>query len=323
MMGISKLLADTMKIESGHEKELEELAIKMVCEEFDIDEDVIDFNAEITHNINMVGTKKNPKPVRVDIEFKNHSEIVSAKNEVYKRRFINAMIQGASMKANHMFRMVDDELNDIDPRLGNRYPKLMASADYLYFSVPDMSSQVNGGIVRVKFPSKNEPKPAIYAQAMVFPVLVHELIKGIMELISAHGLPKNKKIGEYVINKADFLTAEPWDMRLGPPLWEKFTTMIDVDDFDLKHHIYTDLVSLPVGEFNEKMREIITGTKEGKKIIKNIVTEIKKDLSNDDFNDAMSDINGFDDDSKTFGFEEIMDDENESDDDGWEFDDLI
>lgn len=266
----------------------------------------------------MLGTKKNEKPTRVDLEFNSHSEIVNAKAEVYKRRFVNAMIQGASMKANHMFRMVEDELSDIDPRLANRYPKLMASAEYLYFIVPDMSNQKNGGVVRVRFHSKENPKPAIYAQAMVFPVLVHELIKGVMELISAHGLPKDKNVGEYVINKADFLSAEPWDMRLGPALWERFTTMIDVDDFPLKHQIYTDLVSLPVTEFNDKMREIMAGTKEGRNIIRKIATDIKKDLSNDAFNDAMSaEIGG----SDAYEFDDIVGDE-EDDDDGWDFDEL-
>jgi hypothetical protein len=40
--------------------------------------------------------------------------------------------------------------------------------------------------------------------------------------------------------------------------------MIENDDFKLKHHIWNELVSLPVKEFNKKMKEIMAGTKEGK-----------------------------------------------------------
>jgi hypothetical protein len=51
-------------------------------------------------------------------------------------------------------------------------------------------------------------KAKIVARGITFPVLVHEIIKGVMELLSAHGLPKDKKLAEYVINKADFLSEE-------------------------------------------------------------------------------------------------------------------
>lgn len=320
MTNMMPLVRETMGLEKRFIKELEKLAVKMVREEFDMDEDSVEIHADLVPDISMVGTSKNPAPISVDMEFKNHDDIVNAKDEVYKRRFINALIQGAAKKCNHMFHMVDDELNDLDPRLGNKYTKLMSSADYLYYVIPKMEDQVTGGIVKVQFPSKENPKSVIYAQAMVFPVLIHELVKGVMEIISAHGLPKNKKLGNYVINKADFLAAEPWDMRIGPALWGRFTAMIDPDDFNLKHQIYTDLVSLPVKEFNFKMREIISGTKEGKKIVKNIVDDIKNDMKEDEFNDAMTEVS-----NKPIGysFEELMGDDDDTNEGSWTFDELF
>jgi hypothetical protein len=197
-------------------------------------------------------------------------------------------------------------------------------------------------VVRVQFPTASNPKAVIHAQAMVLPVLIHELVKGVMELISAHGLPKKKRIGEYVINKADFLAAEPWDMRIGPGIWSRFTKMIDPDDFDLKHHIYMEMVSLPVREFNVKMREIMAGTKEGKKIIDEIVKGIKAGLQEEEFNEAMNEISSLDGDysdsnsdgnSDTQGFdlEELMggidggdsDGNSDNDLDGYNFEDLF
>jgi hypothetical protein len=70
----------------------------------------------------------------------------------------------------------------------------MASGDYMYYVPPKMDEMQNAGIVRVQFPTKDNPKAIIHVQAMVFPVLVHELVKGVIELMSAHGLPKNKKL---------------------------------------------------------------------------------------------------------------------------------
>lgn len=311
------LVYETMGLEASNKKELEKLAVKMIREEYDMDESVVEIHAELTPNIDMVGTKKNSKPMTVEMEFKNHDDMVNANEEVYKRRFLNAMTQGAAKKCNHMFHMVDNELTEMNPRLPNKYAKMMAAADYMYYIIPAMHDEnvgsVNGGVVRVQFPTKDNPKAVIYAQAMVFPVLIHELVKGVMELLSAHGLPKNKKVGEFVINKADFLAAEPWDMRLGPALWERFTNLIEPDDFHLKHHIYSDLASLPVREFNVKMREIMAGTKEGKKIILELVKDIKTGLQEDEFNEAMNEISSYNNENsvdsesfESFDFEELL-----------------
>jgi hypothetical protein len=323
------LVYETMGLEAKHKKSLEKLAEKMVREEFNMGEDIVEIRAELTSEINMEGTKKNPKPITTETEFKNHDEMVNAKDEVYKRRFLNAMIQGAAKKTNHMFHVVDEELTDMDPRLPNKYSKMMAAADYIYYIVPAMEKGISGGIVRVQFPTASNPKAVIYAQAMVFPVLIHELVKGVMELMSAHGLPKDKRIGEYVINKSDFLAAEPWDMRLGPALWGRFTSMIEPDDFHLKHHLYTELASMPVKEFNLKMREIMAGTKEGKKIVKNILDEIKTEFKEDEFNEAMNELGNTDEpqfeDKSSYRFDELFGDDIESDDtkEGYDFDELF
>ena len=332
MSEMMPLVKNTMELEAKHKRALEKLAEEMIREEFDMDEEIVEIHAELTTKINMVGTKKNPKPTATTTQFKNHDELVGANEEVYKRRFINSMIQGAAKKCNHMFHMVDDELTDMDPRLPNKYAKMMAAADYMFYIMPEMENGISGGVVKVQFPTAANPKAVIYAQALVFPVLLHELVKGVMELMSAHGLPKNKRIGEYVINKADFLAAEPWDMRIGPGLWERFIQMIEPDDFNLKHHIYTELVSLPVHEFNTKMREIMGGTKEGKKIIKKIVDEVKAGLHEDEFNEAMGEMTKKDEgietheEDNTSGFtlgELLGGEDSDETQEGFRFEDLI
>jgi hypothetical protein len=93
------------------------------------------------------------------MDFKNHDEMVSITGEVYKRRFVNAMIQGAAKTCNHMFHMVNNELEDIDPKLSNLYKKMMmTSADYVYYVIPKMENGINGGVVKVTFPTKDNSK---------------------------------------------------------------------------------------------------------------------------------------------------------------------
>lgn len=326
MMEMMPMVHETMALEAKHKKALEELAEKMIREEYDMPEDVVEIKASLSPNIVLEGTKKNPTPKSSDYQFENHDDMVNAKEEVYKRRFLNAMIQGAAKKTNHMFHMADDELTDMDPRLLNRYSKVMSAADYMYYVIPKMDNGTSGGVVKVTFPTAENPKAVIEAEAMIFPVLIHELVKGVMELLSAHGLPKDKKLGDYVIDKADFLAAEPWDMRIGPALWDRFTDCIDADDFHLKHQLYVELASMPVNEFNGCMREILAGTNKGKKIVKEIMGTIKRELQEEEFDSAMNELNTYEE-KDYYTLDEIMfgnDIElNEDDDDVFESDDLF
>lgn len=285
MRNMGGMVQECMKLEAPHKKELIELAEKMIREEYDIDKNDVHLILDLTSEISLEGTQKNPIE---EMEFDNHKSIEDMNNEVAKRRFLNAMIQGSAKKSTHMFHAKDDELTALEPRLLNKYGKLMSAADYMYYTQPTLDNAKAGGVVRVKFPTKEGEIPTIEAKAWIFPVLIHELVKGVMELLSSHGLPKDEKTRNYVIGKADYIDAEPWDMRMGPALWERFTKLIDPKDFGLKHHVYSELTALPVNEFNETMREIMAGTKTGKERINGIIKEVKSDLQKEDFDKAMN-----------------------------------
>lgn len=284
------LVATTMELESKHKKELEELAIKMIKDEFGITDEV-EMVAELTPYIE--DANPNDLPKETIVEFDDHDEMEFANDSVYKRRFQNAINQGAAKKVNHMYHLADKELTDMNPRLLNNYKKMMSAADYTYFLYPDLKSSVNGGSFDVDFPKKDNEKAILKAKAMVFPVLVHELYKSCMEVLSVNGLPTKKNIAEYVINKADYLQAEPWDMRIGPGLWGRFCMMIPAEDFNLKHHVYSDISALEPKEFSNVMREIMGGTNKGKEIVSELLKEIKKELKEDEYREAMGDDDVF------------------------------
>jgi len=286
-------LKETMTLEVKHKEKLEEMAVNLIRAEFDIEDEDIEIIATLTSEfLSPNGIREIPESDS-DTEFENHAELAKANGEVYKRRFINAMIQGSAKKTNHMFHMIDKELEDLEPLLPSNYSKLMTGADYAYMVNNDIAdgrggNKLIGGRVKVEFPKSEGERPKIIADAMTLPVLIHEIVKGVMEVLSAHGLPQDSKISKYVMGKADFMNAETWDMRLGPPIWEKFIESIPSEDFALKHHVYIELVALPVEEFNDVMREIMLGTQSGKLRVKEIIEEIKDDLRSDEFDDAMS-----------------------------------
>lgn len=86
-----------------------------------------------------------------------------------------------------------------------------------------------------------------------------------------------------------------------------------------------EIASKPVNEFNGCMREILAVTNKGKKIVKEIMSTIKRELQEDEFNNAMNELNN----KKTkdyYTLDEIMFDsdiELDEDDDVFESDDLF
>jgi len=293
MMEQMPLVRQAMEMESPNKSKLEKLAIEMVLEEFDIPKGSIDIVAELTPNITLDGTKSNegPEESNMDLVFEDADEIAQANAEVKKRRVLNAMIQGAAKNVNHMFHMKHDTLIEMNPRLPGTYKKMMSAADYMFFIMPDMEKGVSGGKCECNMDNSDENgdiKPQIKAQAMVFPVLIHELVKGVMEVLSMHGQPTNSTIAEYAISKADFLQAEPWDMRFAK-IWNRFCESLPPKDFELKHHAYADLAALPPIEFNSVMKEIIGKTKNGKIIMAEMMRKIKTELQEDSFNEIEGD----------------------------------
>ena len=67
----------------------------------------------------------------------------------------------------------------------------------------------------------------VVAKAWVFPILLHELIKGTMELICLHGLGNlSDDIYNAVILEADQLDYEAWLLQAGPEMWRKFIGVV-------------------------------------------------------------------------------------------------
>ena len=77
--------------------------------------------------------------------------------------------------------------------------------------------------------------PTIKVQGVAFPILVHELIKGVMEVLGTQGLPDDPRHAEMVMNSEDTLTAEVWDLRLGPVIWEKFRSCLSAIDYGWRY----------------------------------------------------------------------------------------
>ena len=130
-------------------------------------------------------------------------------------------------------------------------------------------------------------KNKIVAEAEIFPILLHESIRGFLEMFAAYGLPPSKKESAYVMSKADFLNAEPWDMRMGPAIWDFLMDKFQNPSNERLPLLLTTLFSQNTFKFNKFLQEIFGETKRGERIIEKLLNKVEEDFQSDDFDELM------------------------------------
>jgi hypothetical protein len=288
------------QIQANNKEYLENLAVDLVRKEMGVRPDQLQYDAKLVGmgQIDMSGFSKEgeePDEEEVEQNFQQQEEDVEDfitaferfDIEKAKRRFINALIQGSSKKGHYMFELVRDELDRIDPRLLNLYGIVMSVNDLMYWVLPDemmdmmMSQSGVGGKEEVDI--ETDP-PTVRARGLFFPILIHELIKGTMEVLGTQGLPDDPKQAEMVMASTDTLANEVWDLRLGPVIWEKFLTayperLFDEDKKFIQSYLFARFSALSSDEFFNLAKMILRGDAKATSILDKMVTEIVNHLN--------------------------------------------
>jgi hypothetical protein len=278
-------LPNIMRIEAAHRDELEELAIEAALEESEVPVDWYKIEAYLNREpIDTSNFRMKPEEEDDEEEEENELEIPSfeiedlTKDEIFelekhKRNIINAIIQGAAKKGHYIFQKPDIKarLDEIDPSLYRDYLGIMAINDFLYFSMEqmiEMMSQTGQGIAgKVELGDNDEegeegeegeetPDTVIKAFGLIFPILCHEIIKGLEEAKGRHGLPKDPEMAQRVMGQTDTLSNEPMQLRIGPEIVERIRfalpdKMYEPENKGLINWFHTLLYQIEAQEFLE------------------------------------------------------------------------
>jgi hypothetical protein len=276
-------LPNIMRIESAHKDELIELAIEASLDEAEVPADWYQIEATLgmpdTGNFRFEpedeeeDEEEKEQPLEFpsfDVEDLTDEEILEL--EKHKRNIINAIIQGAAKKGHYLFQKpeIKARLDAIDPSLYRDYLGIMAINDFLYFSMEqmiEMMSQTGQGVAgKVELGDADEDEDGeegesqsdtkIMATGMIFPILCHEIIKGLEEAKGRHGLPKEPGLRQKVQGQTDILSNEPMQLRIGPEIVEKIRfalpdKMYDQDNKGLINWFHILLYQIPAQEFLE------------------------------------------------------------------------
>ena len=330
-------LPNIMGIEGRHRDELIQLAIDASLDETETPEEW--YQIEATLGMPDAGNfrfkpedeeeedeeeeDKQPGIPSFDIEDLTDEEILEL--EKHKRNIINAIIQGAAKKGHYIFQKpeIKSRLDAIDPSLYQDYLGIMAINDFMYFSMEqmiEMMSQTGQGVAgKVELGDADEdedgeggedqPDTKIIATGLIFPILCHEIIKGLEEAKGRYGYPKDEKLVNKVLGQTDTLSNEPMQLRIGPEIVERIRFALPNEIFDssnkgLINWFHILLYQIEAQEFLEVIGNAISDDKSKVKLATNRFKEIVKEamVMKQEFEDykeeqgVNSDSDGNDDD---------------------------
>lgn len=321
-------ISNVIRIESSHREELERLAIECAIEVTEVPEDWFDFNSRLNRGQIDTSDLKLKKDEIEDEE----EEMMSEKDlddqerfelEKHKRNIINAFIQGKAKKGHYIFELpnVREKLNRISPSLYNSYLKIMATNDMMYFTLDELIDNLSktgqgvAGKVKVKTKQQSDDEEEgteensgsdveIIADGLIFPILVHELIKGIEEAKGKRGLPEDPELAMRVMGQTDIMSNEPEQLLLGPPVVEKIRLAMPDEIFEdrgLINWFEDELYSYEASEFLSIIGDILSNNptlnKRGQKKFEEILKQAKLnrseyESSEEDDTDELDDLLG-------------------------------
>jgi hypothetical protein len=332
---------DVIRRESRHKEELKELAKRICFDETEFDESWVNLEMYLNDTpIDVSNFRYEPEEDKEeeDEEGKQNMSIPSfdiedltpqeeLELEKHKRNIINALVQGAAKKGHYVFKKpeVKEELDSIDPQLYPLYNKIMSINDFFYFTMEqmiEMMSQTGNGIAgKVELDGGGDDEDGgegggedssdttIKAYGMIFPILCHEIIKGIKSVNARHGYPQDTEMAQKVLGQTDLLSNEPMQLRVGPGVQEKLRmampdAIFKPENKGLINWFEMELYKIDAKEFLKIMADVIDkdesknkrATKKFEEVMKNAQVlkdeyeEYKKQqASNSDDSDELSD----------------------------------
>ena len=306
-----------LQFEQNHRRELEQLAVELVMKELGIPEGSVQYDARIigmgefnpedfNHDQEEQGGEEEGEQ---EMDFGNEIEIVNDLEkldlEKAKRRFINTIIQGASKRGHYMYHYAEERISQIvgNDRLVGLYGIMMSVNDALYWQLPNdtMKSMGQAGNIagREDVDRQTDP-PTVKARAVNFPVLIHELIKGTLELVALHGRNRDEEGNEEdfsdVEESEDTLEKEMWDLRLGPAIWDRIRSKFPEDVLTdetkgiIQLIVFQHIFKKPAKEFLVFMKEVVSNSDNGKRLMETLVRAIEEDINNYDYEQTMSEF---------------------------------
>jgi hypothetical protein len=287
---LPSLIEKCKRLEEPIRRNLEKVAYNFIIETFNVPEGVINLVVELTDTIDDSTLNVRVQAEESEYEYEDVEHKRKLTKEIHKRRLLNGLISGAALRFATNIKKYLNAIYELEPKLPELYRNIIALNEYLLFNV---------GKIEINDKKKNQlgvsyitigneiTKTNVQAEAVIFPILIYELIKAFLEISIAHGLPSSREEAHYVMGKCDYMQAEPWYMRIGPAMYDIFQQMLGETDDQMLPFIFMEISKLPNDLFEIAMQEIFCKTKKGKKILQRIKEKHENQQDYEDFSNRM------------------------------------
>lgn len=307
MGNLMQLSRQIQQLERGNEDLLEQLAYDVVYEAYPYlksNEDIIEIDAKIVPQAQVKDALKPNTPREENIENMDQEEedqmVQDIESDLKKRRLINSVTQGASTfsKSAHY---IQQEYIDIIGGEGtsDKYRDLMQAAlDMIDFVVMMDSVNMGGGMensavgAESVFYDFEKEKWIIKARAIVFPVLILEIVKGMYEILGLFGFSDLER-GEKVVKQVDKIQNEPKDIAYGQLIAKNLQDLINKLETNVtpeeRDDFLQDIYKLENTEFIQLITNIINNnvTSQQMNQLKGMFSQMRQDKTADDADNAL------------------------------------
>lgn len=228
------------KQEKLFKEDLTKIAVETIKDLYNVP-DHVDLKAFIETKIDLSTSQDHdPKPfLNLSLEQKN-----GMRDEIQKRVILNGLVHGSSMYIwKSVYYIVRDKLMNLNPMLVQLYDEYTAGVNFLFWTMDPNSfhsdvredQQFTQGFNEIKFEQPGRPEAIVLCKGINFPVLLHELNKGVMDYLICRGIPQEYSEEElrYYYSKADAYENEFWHYTLSPTLWNDLLETADVSTEEL------------------------------------------------------------------------------------------
>lgn len=288
LMSSQEILGEIIEAEKPHRDVLSQIAVDMVTQAYPIiDYANIRIDAKIEDNINLSSSSSEDE---TPVEDANTPEALKA-----KRRIINGITQGASIRGSFAFYLFKEYLDLLDDSLVDKYGEILKQVFGIYddenaiammLAALEQGQKMAGGESEMVYDEESD-QFVIKAKALCFPMLVHEIVKGLYEIVGTQGFGKDKEQNKAVIGAVDKLSNEPRDLQYGKFIYDALNNLYvesNIDDARVRELFFTEVYKLEEAEFIEFIENIVNDklTPAQKKWAMDEMKDIEKDLKKDD-----------------------------------------
>jgi hypothetical protein len=277
---IMSTLQQVMAIEQTHKQELEQMAKDVVLElpEFSLFKELIEEGhikldvalgaAELQNSITEDDLEQKIEEQQEELVEELAPELAQDPERKLKRAFHNFVTQGNALHKSFLFQLASEKLSRIDPTLPEKYGLIMSIVHVLYYGTPYMtgnilktaeglgSEEVNGEDVKIR--------------GLIFPVLVHEIVKGLFDYLGQDISPGT--------HGSETLEDEFMQLMTGPAIFKKLMSAVPNNKIKLFPIIYRMLLQKP----SEQIKMVLSNSGEGKRIIDGIVIDAERQHNKDE-----------------------------------------